>query len=186
MTCNIIQFLLQHIKAHSCPHCDYKCKILYNLHKHIRARHHIQVETLSSLRKKAIETGKGYPNFIYKGQLAGLEPMDRNSLLADVPLGQTNEPTHTVTGQINEPICTVTSNNDQLSEIPHKPIHLLADVASEQYTLTDTTSMTHIYPPVTLNLLSSEHGNVMNINSGTAGHSATLDLTGVSVFKTTN
>ena len=40
-----------------------------NLNKHIKGKHKLQVVTLQGLRKKALESGKGYPNYINEGKL---------------------------------------------------------------------------------------------------------------------
>lgn len=52
------------LKPFLCPYCEYRCKEKGNLNKHITGKHKMEVVTVAKLRKNAIKTGTGYPNFV--------------------------------------------------------------------------------------------------------------------------
>ncbi|XP_060077039.1 zinc finger protein 658B-like [Ylistrum balloti] len=56
------------LKPFLCPYCDYRCKEKGNLNKHITGKHKMEVVTVAKLRKNAIKTGTGYPNFVTMSQ----------------------------------------------------------------------------------------------------------------------
>ncbi|XP_033754853.1 zinc finger protein 84-like [Pecten maximus] len=74
------------LKPFLCPYCDYRCKEKGNLNKHITGKHKMEVVTVAKLRKNAIKTGTGYPNFVTMSNTASAYS-DEENVATPVNLG---------------------------------------------------------------------------------------------------